>query len=322
MRDDLLTLADVRQAAERIAPYISRTPLMSSASLDAAAGGSLLFKCENFQHAGAFKARGAANAVFSLDAETAATGVATHSSGNHGAALARAAALRGIPCHVVVPEGANPVKRAAIARYGATVIDCPPSMQGREEALADVANRTRAQVVHPYNDVAVMAGQGTVALELLDEATPDVLLVPLGGGGLISGCATVAKAVSPETRVIGVEPAGAADALASFNAGEVRAVSQPETIADGLRATIGAMNLAIIRERVDDIVTVTDAEIVAAMRFIWERLKIVVEPSAAVGLAAVLNGAVGLRGRRAAIILTGGNADLDKLPWSNREKSE
>ncbi|HEX6928441.1 MAG TPA: pyridoxal-phosphate dependent enzyme [Gammaproteobacteria bacterium] len=317
-----LTFDDVKEAAVRIAPHVCRTPLMTSASLDAAAGGNVFFKCENFQHAGAFKARGAVNAVFSLDAKTAANGVATHSSGNHGAALARAAALRGIPCHVVVPKGANPVKRSAIVRYGANVIECPPTMQGREDALADVAERTGAHIVHPYADYAVMAGQGTVALEVFDEVAPDLLVVPLGGGGLISGSATVAKAVSPKTQVIGVEPAGAADALASFRAGKVRPVDNPRTIADGLRATVGAMNLAIIREKVDDIVTVTDAEIVTAMRLVWERLKIVIEPSAAVGLAAVLNHAVDLRGRRAAIILTGGNADLDNLPWPDREKSE
>src|SRR5690606_18273214 len=204
---------------------------------------------------------------------------------------------------------------AAIARYGATVIDCPPTMRGREDALADVVHRTGAHVVHPYADFAVMAGQGTVALEIFDELEPDVLLVPLGGGGLISGCATVAKSVSPRTQVIGVEPAGAADALASFRAGEVLPVAQPDTLADGLRATVGVPNLDIIRKHVDDIVTVTDAEIIAAMRLAFERLKIVIEPSAAVGLAAVMGNGVNLRGRQAAIILTGGNADLDRLPW-------
>lgn len=315
-----LTLDDVREAAARIAPHICRTPLMTSGSLDALAGGKLHFKCENFQHAGAFKARGAANAVFALDGESAARGVATHSSGNHGAALARAAALRGIPCEVVVPEGANPVKRAAIARYGAKIVDCPPTMQGRENALANAVAKSGARVVHPYADFAVMAGQGTVALEVFEAIAPDVLIVPLGGGGLLSGCATVARALSPKTKVIGVEPAGAADAQASFRSGEVRPVSEPRTIADGLRATIGRPNLDIIRERVDDIVTVTDDETVAAMRLAFERLKIVIEPSAAVGLAAVMNDAVVLDGRSAAIILTGGNADLDRLPWSiNKE---
>ncbi|HEX7046534.1 MAG TPA: pyridoxal-phosphate dependent enzyme [Gammaproteobacteria bacterium] len=316
-----LSIDDVRDAVTRIAPYVYRTPLMTSGSLDALAGGKLFFKCENFQHAGAFKARGAANAVFALDAESAGNGVATHSSGNHGAALARAAALRGIPCEVVVPEGANPVKRAAIARYGSTIIDCPPTMQGREYALAEAIKKSGAHVVHPYADYLVMAGQGTVALEVFEDITPDVLIVPLGGGGLLSGCATVAKAVSPRTTVIGVEPAGAADALASFHAGDVRAVSQPQTIADGLRATIGKPNLDIIREKVDDIVTVTDDEIVAAMRLAFERLKIVIEPSAAVGLAAVLNNATNVNERRAAIILTGGNADLDRLPWSINKES-
>lgn len=316
-----LSIDDVRDAAARIAPYVFRTPLMTSASLDALAGGKLFFKCENFQHAGAFKARGAANAVFALDENSAANGVATHSSGNHGAALARAAALRRIPCEVVVPEGANPVKRAAIARYGSTIIDCLPTMQGREDALRETVEKSGAHIVHPYADFFVMAGQGTVALEVFDDIAPEVLIVPLGGGGLLSGCATVANAVSPKTVVIGVEPAGAADALASFRSGEVRAVSQPQTIADGLRATIGKPNLDIIREKVDDIVTVTDDEIIAAMRLVFERLKIVIEPSAAVGLAAVLNNAISLNGRSAAIILTGGNADLDRLPWSINKES-
>lgn len=311
-----LTITDVREAAERIAPYVRRTPIMNAASLDEAAGGELIFKCENLQRVGAFKSRGAVNAVFALSDAAAAKGVATHSSGNHGAALARAAALRGIPCHVVVPEGANPVKRAAIARFGAVIVDCPATMAGRESALQEVVAKTGAHIVHPYADTDVMAGQGTVALELFEEAAPfDVLIVPLGGGGLISGCATVAKALHPDVIVIGVEPAGAADARDSFQSGELRPVQNPQTIADGLRATVGAPNLKIIRATVDDIVTVTDAEIVAAMRLIWERLKIVVEPSAAVGLAAVLGSALQLNGRRAAIVLTGGNADLDRLPW-------
>lgn len=312
-----LTITDVREAAERIAPYVCRTPIMNAASLDEAAGGELIFKCENLQRVGAFKSRGAVNAVFALSDAAASKGVATHSSGNHGAALARAAALRGIPCHVVVPEGANPVKRAAIARFGALIVDCPATMAGRENALRDVIEKTGAHLVHPYADTDVMAGQGTVALELFESADPfDVLIVPLGGGGLISGCATVAKALHPDMIVIGVEPSGAADARDSFRSGELRPVEKPQTIADGLRATVGKPNLDIIRVTVDDIVAVTDEEIVAAMRLIWERLKIVVEPSAAVGLAAVLGDTLQLNGRRAAIVLTGGNADLDRLPWA------
>lgn len=311
-----LTLDDVRAAAQRIAPYVRRTPVMTSASLDEAAGGQLFFKCENLQRVGAFKARGAANAVFALSEADAAHGVATHSSGNHGAALARAAALRGIPCHVVVPRGANPVKRAAIARFGAVITDCEPTMAGRESALAEVVAQTGAHIVHPYENFHVMAGQGTVALELFEEVEPpDCLVVPVGGGGLISGCATVAKALHPRTRVIGVEPAGAADALASFQSGEVRPVAEPKTMADGLRATVGRSNLAIMRRCVDEIVTVEEDAIAAAMRLVWERLKVVIEPSAAVGLAALIEGPVALRGRSAAIVLTGGNADLDRLPW-------
>lgn len=312
-----LQLADIEEAARRIAPYIARTPLLHSSSIDAQAGGRVHFKCENFQHVGAFKMRGAANAVFALDDATAARGVATHSSGNHGAVLARAARLRGITCHVVVPEGANPVKVESIRRLGANIIECEATMRGREQALAEVVARTGAAVVHPYADYKVMAGQGTVAMELLDqlEQPPQVLLVPLGGGGLIAGCATAAKALQPGIRVIGVEPEGAADAAASFQAGKIVPVERPKTIADGLRATVGEPNLAIIRRHVDAIVTVPDAAIIAAMRLLFERLKIVVEPSAAVGLAALLEGKVTLDGGTAGVVLTGGNADLDRLPW-------
>lgn len=309
------SIDDVRAAAVRIASHVSRTPVLTSQSLDSLAGGSLFFKCENFQKAGAFKARGATNAVFTLDEAGAANGVATHSSGNHGAALARAARLRGIACHVVVPEGANPVKHAAIAREGANVIACEPTMAGRESALHEIVARTGARVIHPYADAAVAAGQGTVALELFDDVPQlDVLIVPVGGGGLISGCATVAKTLRPDVRVVGVEPEGAADALESFRTGSVVPVDNPQTIADGLRATIGEPNLETIRRHVDDIVTVSESEIVEAMRLAWERLKIVVEPSAAVGLAAAIH-RLDLEGARTGVVLTGGNADLDSLPW-------
>lgn len=312
----MLTIEDIQVAAERIAPHIVSTPVMTSSSINVLVGGDVFFKCENFQRVGAFKARGAANAVFALSDADAAKGVATHSSGNHGAALARAAALRGVPCHVVVPVGANPVKRAAIVRYGANVIDCEATMAGRESALAGIVAETGSRIVHPYADRDVMAGQGTVALELLETHPKlDLLLVPLGGGGLLGGCAIAARTLAPGIRIVGVEPAGAADARASFHAGEVRPVEHPETLADGLRATIGEPNLQVIREYVDDILTVPDDALVSAMRLIWERLKIVVEPSAAVGLAAAMTGAEKLAGRQAGIILTGGNADLDQLPW-------
>lgn len=314
---DALSLADIHAAAERIAPVIARTPVLRSSSLDELAGGQLHFKCENFQHVGAFKMRGAANAVFALDDAVAARGVATHSSGNHGAALARAAKLRGVDCHVVVPAGANPVKVNAIRRLGANIIECEASMQGREQALAKLVAETGAEVIHPYADRQVMAGQGTVATELVEQldAPLQVLVVPVGGGGLIAGCATAAKALLPDVHVIGVEPDGAADALASLQAGRVVPLERPDTLADGLRATVGEPNLAIIRQKVDEIVTVPDAAIIRAMRLLFERLKIVVEPSAAVGLAALLERSIPLHGRRAGIVLTGGNADLDHLPW-------
>ena len=313
----MLTANDIAAAAERIAPHVERTPVLTSASLDADCGGSLLFKCENFQKIGAFKARGAMNAVLQLDEAAAGRGVATHSSGNHGAALARAAAIRGITCTVVVPRGANKAKLANMQRHGARLIECEPTQAGRESALQAFVAASGATVVHPYADDAVMAGQGTVARELFLQADElgmslDMLIVPIGGGGLISGCATWASEHQPATRVIGVEPEGAADCVASVAAGKVVAV-EPETIADGLRATVGEPNLAIIGRHVDHIVTVSDAAIKTAMRDIMERLKIVVEPSCAVGLAAIQAGTLDVRGKCVGIVLTGGNADLESL---------
>ncbi|MDX1453911.1 MAG: threonine/serine dehydratase [Gammaproteobacteria bacterium] len=309
----MLTAADVAAAAERIEPHVERTPVLTSASLDADCGASLFFKCENFQKIGAFKARGAMNAVLLLDDDAAARGVATHSSGNHGAALARAAAIRGIACTVVVPRGANKAKLANMRRHGAKLVECEPTQRGRESTLADVVAGSGATVVHPYADDAVMAGQGTVAMELFAQVDAlDLLIVPLGGGGLIAGCATWVAEHFPGTRVIGVEPDGAADCVASIEAGRVVPV-EPDTIADGLRATVGAPNLAIIRERVERVVTVSDAEIASAMRDIMERMKIVVEPSCAVGLAAIQAGSIDVQGLRAGIVLTGGNADLTDL---------
>lgn len=311
-----IRLQEVRDAAKRIAPHVHRTAVLTSTSLDADSGGSLFFKCENFQNMGAFKARGAMNAVLQLDDATAVKGVATHSSGNHGAALARAAQIRGVGCTVVVPRGANASKLANIRRYGAEIIECEATQQSRESVLDEFVERSGARVVHPYADRDVMTGQGTVALELLEQVPDlDILLVPLGGGGLLAGCASVAAELSPDMKIIGVEPDGAADGLASFRSGEVTSVV-PDTIADGLRATIGEPNLAIIREHVHDILTVSDADIVRAMRSVMERLKIVVEPSCVVGLAAVQAGLLDASGKRVGIVFTGGNVDFDKLPWS------
>ncbi|MDX1443782.1 MAG: threonine/serine dehydratase [Gammaproteobacteria bacterium] len=313
--NEMLSLHDIQQAARRIAPHVSRTPLLGSEALNTKYSAELAYKAENLQRIGAFKARGGVNAVFALDDAAAAKGVATHSSGNHGAALARAAKLRGIPAYIVVPQGANPVKRANIARFGAEIIECEPTMAGREQALEDLVARTGATVVHPYADTRVMAGQGTVALEVLEEfPDPDIVLVPLGGGGLISGCATVLKSLAPGTRVIGIEPDGAADALASFKAGEVIPVDSPDTIADGLRATVGEPNLAVIRERVDDIVTVSDVDIVRAMHELMPALGCLLEPSAVLGHAAIMTGAVDVKNHRVAVILTGGNVDLAAMP--------
>jgi threonine dehydratase len=310
------TFDDVRRAAARIAGHVHRTPVLTSRSLDERLGGEVFFKCENFQRIGAFKARGATNAVFSLDEETAARGVATHSSGNHGAALALAAALRGIDAWIVVPTDAPAVKTESVRRLGARLVPCEPGLANREQALEGVLAETGAELVHPYNDWRVIAGQGTAAMELLeDQPELEVLLAPVGGGGLISGCAIAAKAMRPGIEVVGCEPAGAADARRSFETGELQPMPDPRTIADGLRGALGTRTFAVIRTLVDDIVTVTDEEIVAAMRLVWERLKIVIEPSCAVPVAALMTGAVSLDGRRAGVVLTGGNVDLDRLPW-------
>jgi threonine dehydratase len=307
--------ADVFAAAARIAPFIHRTPVLTSSSLDAQFGARLYFKCENFQASGAFKARGAFNAVLSLDPESAARGVATHSSGNHGAALAMAAARRGIPAWVVVPTDASGFKRAAIARYGARVVDCAPGQANREARLAELVAECGATVIHPYDNSAVIAGQGTAALELFEQAGAlDLLLVPVGGGGLVSGSALAGRAVCPEVRIVAAEPAGADDCWQSMQTGRRVRLEQVSTIADGLRASIGERNWALISRHVDEVVRIGEAEIVAAMRLAWERLKIVIEPSSAVPLAAILHGQVPVAARRVGVIFSGGNLDLDDLP--------
>jgi threonine dehydratase len=310
------TFDDVRAAAARIADHVHRTPVLTSRSVNEACGGELFFKCENFQRIGAFKARGAANAVLSLDEQTAARGVATHSSGNHGAALALAASVRGIPSWIVVPTDAPAVKTASVRRLGAHLVSCEPGLANREAKLAEVLSETGAETVHPYNDWRVIAGQGTAAMELLeDQPELDVLLAPVGGGGLLSGSAIAARAMRPGIRVIGCEPAGADDAKRSFESGELLPMPNPQTIADGLRGALGTRSFAVIRTLVDEMVSVTDEQIVAAMRLVWERMKIIIEPSCAVPVAALMFGAVKLDGRRAGVILTGGNVDLDRLPW-------
>lgn len=307
--------ADVYAAAERIRPFVHRTAVMTSRRLDEMTGARLFFKCENFQVGGAFKARGAFNAVLSLGQGAAAQGVATHSSGNHGAALALAARTRGIPAWVVVPRDASGFKRRAIERYGARVVACAPGLRNREDSLAALVEECGATVVHPYDDERVIAGQGTVACELLDQASGlDLLLSPVGGGGLLSGCALVARDRRPGMRVVAAEPAGADDCWQSMQSGSRVRLEQVDTVADGLRASIGQRNWALIAQLVDEVVRVEEAEIVAAMRVAWEVLKIVIEPSSAVPLAALLSGRLSARGARVGVVLSGGNVDLDSLP--------
>jgi threonine dehydratase len=310
-----IDLAAIRAAHARIRDKIHRTPVLTSRLLDDESGARLFFKCENFQKVGAFKARGATNAVFSLTAAEAARGVATHSSGNHAAALAWAAGLRGIAAHIVMPDNTSPVKQSAVQAYGGRVVLCAPTLQAREEACARVLAETGAVLVHPYNDHRVMAGQGTAALELLEDVPGlDVVLAPVGGGGLLSGTAVAAKELQPAIRVVAAEPEQADDARQSFRSGRI-VPARPDTIADGLRTSLGELNFPIIRARVDDIVTVSEAAIVAAMRKLWTTMKIVVEPSSAVAYAAIAERKFAVAGLRVGIILTGGNVDLDRLPW-------
>ncbi len=312
----LVTLRHVREAHERIRPFVHRTPVMTSASLDALVGAQLFFKCENFQKAGAFKARGAHNAVLSLTEEEARRGVITHSSGNHGAAVALAARNRAIPAFVVMPSTAAEVKKRAVERYGARVTLCEPTQESRESTARRVTAETGAHFVHPYNDLRVIAGQGTSALELLEEVPElDAILCPVGGGGQLSGVAVAAKGVAPRIRVIGAEPAAADDAARSLRAGRIVAAGNPKTIADGLRSSLGDLTFALIRAHVDDIAIASEVAIAGAMRLVWEIMKIVIEPSAAVPVAVLLDRVLPLTGRRVGVILSGGNVDVDQLPF-------
>jgi threonine dehydratase len=312
------TLPDVRQAAERIRPYAHRTPVLTNASLDEQLGATVFLKCENLQKVGAFKFRGACNAVFSLSDEDATRGVATHSSGNHAQALALAARLRGIPAYIVMPENAPAVKKAAVAGYGGQVTYCEPTLQAREITLAQIVQETDASVVHPYNNYQVIAGQGTAALELLEDIPDlDAIIAPVGGGGLLSGTAIAAKGLSAHIRVLGAEPEMADDAYRSLQAGRILPSANPRTIADGLLTSLGTLTFPIIQQHVEQIATVSEAGIMAAMRFVWERAKIIIEPSAAVPVALLWERKIDLNGLRVGIILSGGNVDLDRLPWQN-----
>jgi threonine dehydratase len=306
----------IREAHARIRDKIHRTPVMTSEVLDAMAGNRLFFKCENLQKAGAFKARGATNAVFSLTDAEAAKGVVTHSSGNHAAALARAARLRGIPAYIVMPSNSPQAKQAAVRRYGGDVVLCEPTLAARESTAQQVTERTGAIFIHPYDDLRVMAGQGTTAIELLEDVPGlDVILCPVGGGGQLSGIAVAAKDIKPAVRVIGVEPAGADDAARSLKAGHIIPMLEPRTIADGLKTSLGQRPFAEIIRLVDEIVTVREESIVQAMRRIWEVMKLIVEPSGAVSYAAVAEGRLAASGANIGIVLSGGNLDLNRLPW-------
>lgn len=311
-------LEKLREASLRIKPYVHRTPVFTSAAVNCICEAEVYFKAENMQKVGAFKARGAVNAVFSLSEGEAEKGVSTHSSGNHAAALAYAAGCRGIKAHVVMPDNAPPVKKAAVAGYGAAITYCESTQQAREAALLKVVKETGAQFIHPYDDYRVIAGQATAALEMMEQVSGlDAIIAPVGGGGLLSGTALAVSFLNPAVEVIGAEPQNADDAYRSMLAGRIIPVEQPQTIADGLRTSLGELTFPIIHEKVFSIVTVTEEAIIESMRLIWERVKIVIEPTAAVTLAVLLSRRSAVSGRKIGLILSGGNADLDNLPWIN-----
>ncbi len=308
--------ADIEAAHRIVAKYAHHTPVLTSQSINKITGGNLFFKCENFQKVGAFKFRGACNAVFSLSEEDAKKGVATHSSGNHAAALALAASIRGIAAHIVMPDNSPEIKKKAVAGYGANITFCEPTLQARESTLAKIVAETGATEIHPYNNFFVIAGQGTAAKELIEDfGAFDIIMAPVGGGGLLGGTAISTKHLLPECKVIAAEPAGADDAFRSFQAKKIIPSVNPKTIADGLLTSLGERNFAIISEKVDDIVTVSEQNIVEAMRMIWERMKIIIEPSSAVPLAAILENKVDIQNKKTGIILSGGNLDLGRLPF-------
>ena len=308
--------SDVERAHEIVKKYAHRTMVLSSSSINRIVGGELFFKCENFQKVGAFKFRGACNAVFSLSEEDAQKGVATHSSGNHAAALALAAKMREVSAHIVMPDNSPEIKKKAVAGYGAEITFCKPTLQARESTLARVISETGATEIHPYNNFFVIAGQGTAAKELIEEKGEfDIVMAPVGGGGLLSGTAISTKHLLPACTVIAAEPAGADDAFRSFQAKKIIPSVNPKTIADGLLTSLGERNFEIIMDKVDDIVTVSEEKIVEAMRMIWERMKIIIEPSSAVPLGAILEGKVDIQNKKVGIILSGGNLDLGRLPF-------
>jgi len=314
----IVTLQDIQTAAERIKPYAHRTPVITNESLDQRIGTQVYLKCENMQKVGAFKFRGACNAVYALSEEEAKYGVCTHSSGNHAQALALAAKLRGIPAYIVMPSTAPQVKQDAVASYGGQITFCEPTLEARESTTERIKLDTGATMVHPYNNERVIAGQGTAAFELLDFIPDiDVIIVPVGGGGLLSGTSIAAKGLKPDIRVIAAEPEMADDACRSMKAGKIIPSVNPETIADGLLTSLGTLTFPIIQQNVEQIVTVSERGIVEAMKFIWERAKIVIEPSAATVIAVLWEKKIDLSGLKIGVILSGGNVDLNKLPWQS-----
>jgi len=322
MTDILPTYADMLAAHERIKPYIHRTPVLTSSFLNEKTGAELFFKCENFQKAGAFKVRGASNAVFGLSDEQAARGVATHSSGNHALSLSYAAGRRGIPCHVVMPRTAPQAKKDAVRGYGGIITECEPSTSSREATFAKVQEETGAEFVHPYNDPRVIAGQGTCSKELMEQMEAehghglDAVVAPIGGGGMISGTCLTLSTLAPDVEIYAAEPEQADDAMRSFKAGHIIADDAPDTVADGLKVPLKENTWAFVSRHVTDILTASEEEIVEAMKLTWARMKIVMEPSCAVPLAVILKNPEVFRGKRVGVIVTGGNVDLDKLPWT------
>jgi threonine dehydratase len=309
-------LNDILTAHERIESYIHQTPVMTCAALDQMTGASLFFKCENFQKGGAFKARGAFNAVLSLSNEEASSGVITHSSGNHAAALAIAAQVRKIPAYIVMPSTAPAVKKAAVEGYGGKITFCEPTLTARIETTQLLIAETNAILIHPYDDYRIIAGAATAALELLEDIPGlDYIFAPVGGGGLVSGTALIAHYMNPHIKIVGCEPENADDAYRSFKEDRLVTIENPKTIADGLRTMLSDKTFGIIKKYVDDIITVTEEEIITAMRTVWERMKIIIEPSSAVAVAPILYGKLSAPGKRIGIILSGGNVDLENLPF-------
>ena len=313
---DIPTYDDMLTARQRIQPYIRRTPIRTSDYLDEIVGAQLFFKCENFQEAGAFKVRGASNAVFGLTAAQAKNGVATHSSGNHALSLAWAAGKRGIPCNVVMPRTAPQAKKDAVRRYGGTITECEPSTSSREAVFAKVQAESGGEFVHPYNDARVIAGQGTCSAELMEDmADLNAVIAPIGGGGMISGTCLTLATLAPQTQVFAAEPEQADDAYRSFKAGRIIADDAPVTVADGLKVPLKELTWHFVQGHVTDILTVSEAEIIDAMKLCWKHLRVVLEPSSAVPFAAILKNKSRFSGQRIGVIVTGGNVDLDRLPW-------